>query len=324
MAGNKVLYTSADVYESVQRLFSSSKGRRVAVTAFAGADAGDFLPNAEGVEVYCWPKAGSTSAEGVEDLQKRGAVVRFVDRLHSKIYWAEGRGAIVTSANLSRSAMGSKGLVESGVCLPDGVVDIDKLLRPLRPRKVTPSELAKLRRAAAVGRASRGGGLEPLTFTVWMASGAGRWKWSWFDEYQEDPVCKEAVAWARATYGVSDPEDTQFCRVGRVQPYDWLLVVELGKRSPIRNARWMYVNNVVKVSPKEKRLYDRRWPRQAVQAQSLRSCPTPPFDVDARFRWALRKAARAWGLKRVATEVDDRRPAPAFLRLIVKHWPLRW
>jgi hypothetical protein len=320
MPGPKILYTSGAVYAAVQQLFAASKGRRVAVAAFVGKDASDFLPNAAGVEVFCWPKQGSTSASGISKLQESGATVRFVDRLHSKVYWAEGRGAVVASANLSRSAMGSKSLIEAGVRLPDGALNIDKLLRELKPREVTPAELNGLRTspdAASKGNRPANAG---ASFREWIRYGTASWKWSWFEHYVENATAKNAVKWAKEAYGVAEPEDSHFCRVGAVSPHEWLLVVRLGRNAAVRSARWLYVNNVVKVLPREKQLYDRRWPRQAVQAQSLRSCPTPPFQIDKRFVVGLKRAAAEWGSPRFRHQVNDRTPTGAFLKAIDRHW----
>jgi hypothetical protein len=319
MSGAKILYKSGDVYRAIQKLFSIAKGRRVAVAAFVGADAGDFLPNADGVEVFCWPKPGSTSAAGILKLQKRGAVVRLVDRLHSKVYWAEGRGAVVASANLSRSALGAKSLVETGVLLPEGALDIDKMLSQLKPRDVTSADLLKLRKATPImRRGSRSGGIA-VSFTEWLKDGPANWKWGWYERNVENANSTNAVAWAKDAFGVPEPHDTYFCGVKKVKPHDWLLVVRLGEKTPIRKAEWVYVNHVVVVPPKEKRLYDRRWPRQAVQAQSLKSCPTPPFEIDRRFLAALKGAARDWGEKRFRKQVNDKKPTIAFLKKIASH-----
>src|SRR4051812_23758 len=97
----KLLYTSSDVRSAVIDLFSNSKGRRVAVVGFVGAGAESYLPKPEGIELYCWPKAGGTNPNMLRTLAKRKVEIRFVDSLHMKVFWAEKRGAVVTSANLS-------------------------------------------------------------------------------------------------------------------------------------------------------------------------------------------------------------------------------
>lgn len=72
-----------------------------------GADA--YIRNPKGVEILCWPKAGSTNPDALRDLINRGAIVKFVDDLHMKVYWSK-KGVVVTSANLSTNALGSGSL----------------------------------------------------------------------------------------------------------------------------------------------------------------------------------------------------------------------
>ncbi len=55
-----------------------------------------------------------------------------------KVYWSEGVGAVVTSANLSTNAMGVGGLKEAGVLLGPEFIDIAKLLKPLERRPAEP------------------------------------------------------------------------------------------------------------------------------------------------------------------------------------------
>ena len=97
----RLLYTSADVRQAIIRLFRSSKGHRVAISAFVGDGAEAYLPKPKGLQLICWPKAGGTNPNVLRKLMKRGVEVFFADRLHMKTYWSEDRGAVVTSANLS-------------------------------------------------------------------------------------------------------------------------------------------------------------------------------------------------------------------------------
>ncbi len=97
----EILYTTSAIRNAIQELFSDPKRRRVALVAFVGSDAEAYLPYPEGLELVCWPKAGATDANVIGRLLKRGAVVKFSDNLHMKVYWAAGKGAIITSANLS-------------------------------------------------------------------------------------------------------------------------------------------------------------------------------------------------------------------------------
>jgi hypothetical protein len=146
------------------------------------------------------------------------------------------------------------------------------------------------------------------------------WKWAWFDGYTRHPESKAAISWARQVFRVAEPRQTQLCRVNSVKPNDRLLTVLLTSSGAVGAIRWMYVNQVVRVSPSEKQIYRRDCPRQAVQAQPLRMCPRMPFDIDSRFRQALKAAAREWGEERLRRQVDDKPPTKAFLDAILRHW----
>src|SRR5262245_37865896 len=110
-----VLYTAAEVRSAIVRLFSFSRGRRVAISAFVGDGAEAYLPKPSGIQLICWPKEGGTNPNALRRLMAKGVEVFFCDALHMKVYWAEGRGAVVTSANLSRNALGAGDLKEVGV-----------------------------------------------------------------------------------------------------------------------------------------------------------------------------------------------------------------
>ncbi|MET0645175.1 MAG: hypothetical protein ABW208_01055 [Pyrinomonadaceae bacterium] len=126
----KVIYKSAEIREEIGRLFSSSKGRRVAVVAFVGDGAEEYVRKPEGLHIYCWPKEGGTNPNALRKLIRLGAKVHFADSLHMKVYWTEDRGAIITSANLCTNALGSGDLKEIGVRL--------KLATSRRPSAWTP------------------------------------------------------------------------------------------------------------------------------------------------------------------------------------------
>ena len=138
------LYRSHDVMKGIRELFSTGKGRRVALVGFVGDGAEAYLPKPKSLELICWPKAGGTNPKQIIALRKRGIKVQFASSLHMKVYWAEDKGAIITSANLSTNALGAGDLKEVGVGLCDTDVDIDKLIEIANPREVTKAELTRL------------------------------------------------------------------------------------------------------------------------------------------------------------------------------------
>jgi len=144
MKSEKILYTSADVRKAIIELFESSKGRRVAITAFVGSGSEAYLRKPEGIELVCWPKAGGTNPDALRKLIKLGVKVSFAKSLHMKIYWTADKGAVITSANLSKNALGAGNLMEIGIFVPSKSVDIDRILKQINPNKDIKAELLKL------------------------------------------------------------------------------------------------------------------------------------------------------------------------------------
>src|SRR4051812_5854740 len=106
----EVLYSSEAIRVAVRDLFRRGRGRRGAIVAFVGDGAEASLPRPSGLELYCWPCAPGTNPRAIRLLRKLGVDTFFVDRLHTKLYWASGRGAVVASSNLSTNAYGHGGL----------------------------------------------------------------------------------------------------------------------------------------------------------------------------------------------------------------------
>lgn len=129
------LKNSDEIREKLDYLFNSTC-RKIAIVAFVGSSAIDYIPNKDNLQIYCWPHPGATSANGIRLLQQKGAKIFFSDNMHKKIYWAENRGTIITSANLTYNALSGEVLQESGVFIPSDNFDIDaeiSCLRNIRP-----------------------------------------------------------------------------------------------------------------------------------------------------------------------------------------------
>jgi hypothetical protein len=141
----KLLYDSGQVQRAIKRIFKICKGRRIAITAFVGEKAIAYLPKPKGIELVCWPKAGGTDPNSVRDLIRRGVKAYFVPNLHMKLYWTQDKGAVLTSANLSKSALGSGGLKEIGIFLDSDEVNITRIWRTIQPRPVLNGSLDKLK-----------------------------------------------------------------------------------------------------------------------------------------------------------------------------------
>ncbi|MBM4284292.1 MAG: hypothetical protein FJ128_03435 [Deltaproteobacteria bacterium] len=124
--------------------------RRVILGVHLGAQASDFLPDVQGVEVYCTSQPGAVNPYALEELHRRGAKVFFVDRLHMKLCWVKGGGAIVGLANLNlagddtgaEAAAGHEMVVYFDDC---SVVDIEEIIGSLKVEPLTAENIGELK-----------------------------------------------------------------------------------------------------------------------------------------------------------------------------------
>lgn len=314
----RVLHSAKAIRDEVLRVFGRGAGRRVAMVAYVGKGALTYLPKPSGMEVYCWPHPGGTSATAVEALRSEQAKVKFADRLHMKVYWSEKLGAVVGSANLSDNAFGVNGLREVGVALPSSHVDIDHLIRTIEPTEVTSQALAKLREAEKMWKGGRlpTGKRRPESFAEWFdAPQRPSWKWDWWDS-DGGIASRRAKKAATKIHPDYAPDDFAYCGRKQHRDGDWVLMVKLTRTGRLLSPRWLYVERVVLVERND-RAYNHEYPFQAVQVRPSRHCPPPPFHIDKRFRKALR-AASSWfgGGAKALTQIDGRAPTRAFLKRI--------
>ena len=314
----RICYTSTDVRRAVIELFSSSKGRRVAISAFVGEGAEAYLPKPEGLHLICWPKAGGTNPNVVRKLIKRGVRVSFGDSLHMKAYWTEDLGAIVTSANLSTNALGSGNLKEVGVLLAPGELDIDRLTSSIRLRPVSRRELLKLDHLhnsyVARNRADIRTKSKALSFGQWYESPSRpEWKLGLWEEYTD--ISSSAKAISKNEYGLTNPEWALDARQGQYRQYDWILCFRI-REHPSR-LEWMFADYIVRV-PRSEKVYNRDYPYEVVQIWPISRYPAPPFRIDKRFRRMFSKAVCEFGLSRIK-KLKSLRPPSRLVDLIHKH-----
>lgn len=323
----KILYTSAQVKKTIAQLFSSSKGRRVAITAFVGNGAEVYLSKPKGIELICWPKAGGTNPNAIWELKRRrGVTVFFADSLHMKLYWTEDKGAVVTSANLSTSALGAGGLKEIGVFVPRGKINIDRVLESVKYRPASDYEISKLeiahkdywkRNPASAVRTSKA-----KTFPQWHEISKPSWKLSPMFYVDNIRLSANAKAILEEEHGVAKYYNlTNLTKMEGeyFRENDWLLTFnqERESKSPIF---WTFVHHKVKVSPSDKKSYDREWPFQIIQVSSLRAYEQPPFQIDKCFKRAFRTAIREYGGVQKIEDAKSRRPSIKLLELIFKNY----
>lgn len=305
-----VLYSSGEIHASIKKLFSepSTKDRRVALVAYIGGDGESYLPHPKGLHVICNPSPGGTNPDTLRGLIKRGAKVEFSDRLHMKVYWSQSQGCIITSANASSSALGVMGLREAGAYFPPGIVDIDRLINYANPRPVRQSDLDELDRGAKEQKKNAGKKRQKREsapeFLGWYTSSYRRkWKIVWSEE-EVSGTAKVAKAMTFTEYGLKEPYTWVTAGKGRVSRNDRLLSFFFTANG-VKSIQWIYVDFIVKISPKETRYYYKDWPYHAVQVHAPSHYPFPPFRITSAFRKALRNAIKRYSRERIMEAKSD-------------------
>jgi hypothetical protein len=312
----KILASSTSIRRAVSNLLAPGRTRRVAITAFIGEGARTFIRSPKGVEIICWPKAGGTNPDELRKLKQAGARIRFADRLHMKLYWAGGRGAIVTSANLSKNALGAGDLKEFGVLLSADSVPIDDVIESLKSRRFNIRDMQSLEHEHRKLKARQRRRFDRVSYLEWSELPARpEWKLGWWDRV--GAISKTAKGIAKNDFNVRSPEDFVSCRKGDYRKSDWVLAFRLtdkGASSP----NWIYVDFCSRVGRGEKEAYDAAYPYQAVQVSTSRYYPLPPFAITRSFRAALREASMGFGINRIKG-LRGVRPSVDLLKLIKKN-----
>ncbi len=321
-----ILYSSAEIHARIKRLFGqpSAGDQRVAIVAYVGDDGERYLPHPKGLRLICNPSAGGTDPDTLRQLIKRGARVEISDKLHMKVYWSKNRGCVIASANASSSALGRNGLKEAGIWLKAGTVDINRLIRYARPRKVRESDLRQLDRVSREHKWPRNFGNknkkknQALDFIQWYsAPHRSNWKVSWGDGYitgTSSTVKKEVYS----EYGHKKPYRWASFGKDRVHKHDWLLSFNFIK-SGVKSIYWVFVDLYVKLNSKEKRYYNSDWPYHAVQVNPPSKYTLPPFKITPRFRKALSAAVKQYTPDRIKNAKSDVPPV-RLLKLIAEKY----
>jgi len=324
MKSNKILYTSAEVRKAIIDIFSTSKGRRVAITAFVGSGSEAYLQPSKGIELICWPKAGGTNPDALRKLMKDGVKVRFANALHMKVYWTKDCGAVITSANLSKNALGAGNLKEFGVHVPSEMIDIDKVIEKINPRSVTKEEMSQLdirhRAYHKVNKTRWTKNDKVMSFIEWYSLPMRNEEWK-IGYWDVDGQCSSAAKRkTRKEYKVSEPHDYLSCSIGRYKKDDWILKFGLKNTTPT-NLYWMYVDFVVKTDKSDKEVYEPDYPYHAVQVWPANRYPSRdwPFKIDTRFKNALAKAIKKYGVSSFKNE-DPNQISSEFIDLIHKYY----
>jgi hypothetical protein len=292
----EVLYNSAKISARIRTLFKepSSSDRRVVLVAYVGRNYAQFLPDVRGIEIVCSPTAGATSASAVSELKTSGAVVKFSDELHMKVYWSAERGCLITSANLSANALQRGKLKEVGVFLNSKDVEIDELLKEAQPYSVTDAHLRKLKKKedqidramALAGLRRPQPGFQYLEWYKQTAPTRKEWKLGYWDVDVDFAVAGKELA---KSMGRSEPVNCYNVADKQVADGDWLLQFQIDprkKRVMGSSLQWMFVDGIVPNDRKE----DDDLPYQAIQIWPDHKCPHPPFAVTPAFVKAFKAA----------------------------------
>jgi hypothetical protein len=296
--GVKILRNSSEIREAVWQLFSAPKTRRVALVAYVGADAQDYLPSPAGIELICWDKEGCTDPDVIRWLRNVKVKISFAKNLHMKVFWAEERGVIIGSANLSNNGFSDSGLHELAVLLPANSIDIKKLKARVNAQPVTPFSLQNLDRRTLEYR-SRNAGNDTyptirrkykrrstvVTFANWYESEDKKlWKIFPYDDYVSR-LTTEAKDKLRA-WGYKTCDDYWMGAECHANPHEWLLGVDTNKDG--YGVYWSCADFIVPVTRND-RQYDRRWPFFSVQIRPIRKYGKPPFNLDMPFIRAIKR-----------------------------------
>jgi len=289
----QILYTSNDIRKAILRLFTNGRGRRVAITAFVGHGADLYLPRkrnrAEGIEVICWPREG-TNPDALRVLLAKGVKVYFADSVHMKVYWSEGQGAILTSANMSRNALTLK---EIGILLGHNEIDIDGIIKTLRIRPLSPKELLNLDRIHKTHYTEKQNedfSHKTLSFAQWHESPyRPQWKLAHFTDWGNSSSAAKAVI--KKEHGLAGPYRTFFDKRKDFQEQDWVLLLRDPLAGP-KGVSWFLVEGIINVPDGDKAFLP-QWPYEFIQLST--KIPPPPFRTNAQFQRALYKAVERHG-----------------------------
>lgn len=331
----EILLGSEKILNKLQVLFRERKElvRRVACVAYIGKDVLDFIPDPKGVEIYCWPQPGATSAQGVMNLIKAGAIVKFVDKLHSKIFWTEDSGGIIGSANLSSNALGEGNLIEAGVFLKEfSKQELDDFLKTFVSRDVTDTELRKLYKEDCRFYQNYKSKKKKVqypekSFLEWYDQDQGKvfdWYLGYWSEYGKP--ARESKLLVRSL-GIKNDNMFDFINMPKGDWTDkWVLTFKYSVKNQnivIDQIFWRFYDHSVTVlnNKENKNIYEKDYPSQAIQIKKLNSNITPPFKLDKNFKKAFTKSIKELGPACVEGHSKNCRPSKKLLNKIYKNLP---
>jgi phosphatidylserine/phosphatidylglycerophosphate/cardiolipin synthase-like enzyme len=291
MEAPRILYTTKDVRSAIVKLFRNTKRKRVAIVAYVGDGAEAYLPSPKGIHLVCSSTPGGTNPNAIRALMRKDVKVEFADSLHMKVYWVEGAGCVLTSANLSTNALGAGGLKEAGVLLEADAVDIGHLLKSPKRRPAEPElrELDRKHKEYYKRVGWTGGSHRAASFVEWFDSPSREdWKiffcWTASDALSDAAMREIDLDWGKA------PHDWIWSREGNVQEDDWILCAWIEARR-LKSLDWLFAHRTFAV-PESDRNYDPGFPYEVIQVHTGKHYPPPPFAITATLRKAIDEVCR--------------------------------
>jgi hypothetical protein len=295
--------------------------------AYIGAHARSYISEAKGLTIYCWPQPGGTNPHAIEELQRDGANVHFVDRLHAKVYWSRARGVILGSPNLSSNALGEGGLIETAIHLSPGTIEVESFFGSLRPIQSFSEKLRWLHAAHArfVQRNPQQGRSaatkSPLpTFAEWATGNRiQEWRLGWANTVGDPP--KDAVA-ALAEFRGS-PKFAVFSETESVSDYkkgvfvlEFYIIARKDGRVRVSHVNWWLPEFVTPTTVRSWQDYPYIW----FAHRRVPAGARPPFQSqDPRFRRALERAINSLGRMEWLLNASTR-PSSAFIRRLLNYY----
>lgn len=286
------LFNSNEIKKQLTSLFSGG-GEKWAIVAFVGYNALDHLPSqVSELSVVCWPHAGGTNPDGVRRLMDNGIKVHFCENLHHKIYWRQGAGLIVGSANLSDNGLGDGSQHEFSIYCDDKNFDINEVLKnlELKPDSDYQKTLYKLdvEHAAQERWNGKSDNTKPrisLTFPEADKTEFPR-KWklvTWIENRVNEDFIRDEI---KANFNRFEwDDDIDIKRDSSFEVGDFVLTVKTDKKNNIKTAyvEWLIVDHIIKSEGED------TWVLAQVKELDASSTP-PPFAIDFTFKKHLKKA----------------------------------
>lgn len=317
------LFNSSEIKKQLTSLFSGG-GEKWAIVAFVGYNALDHLPSqVSELSVVCWPHAGGTDPDGVRRLMDNGIKVYFCESLHHKIYWRQGAGLIVGSANLSDNGLGNGDQHEFGIYCDYKNFDIKHALKNLEYELVTQKTLDKLDLEYA--RNDKSDDSKPRTSLTFPEADKTKFprKWklvTWIEDRVNEDFIRDEI---KANFNCFEWDDIDIKRDSSFEVGDFVLTVRTDKKNNIiktKYVEWLIVDHIIKSEGED------TWVLAQVKELDASSTP-PPFAIDSTFKKHLKKAFNdAFKAPKDFDEIYDKTSylvKPSFIAAIKKLYEIK-